>query len=109
MEIGPLTSESDIMHLNPDEDVSRLIVPAVVGVSGRVTDENGTAFPGVNVVVKGTTTGTVTDTDGKYTIDVPDDKSILVFSFVGYTVQEVSVEGRTVIDLMIAPLAALAP
>jgi TonB-linked SusC/RagA family outer membrane protein len=103
MEIGPLPSESDIMHLNPDEDVSPLTVPAVVGVSGRVTDENGTSFPGVNVVVKGTTTGTVTDTDGKYTIDVPDDKSILVFSFVGYTVQEVSVEGRTVIDLVMAP------
>lgn len=74
-----------------------------LGVSGRVIDENGTSFPGVNVVVKGTTTGTTTDTDGKYSIEVPDANSILVFSFVGYTVQEVAVGGRTVIDVTMNP------
>jgi TonB-linked SusC/RagA family outer membrane protein len=74
-----------------------------VAISGRITDENGSPFPGVNIVVKGTATGTTTDTDGKYSIDVPDANSILVFSFVGYATQEVSVANRTVIDLALTP------
>jgi TonB-linked SusC/RagA family outer membrane protein len=102
-ETGPFTSHSDIMHLSPKGDFTPVTVFAVLGVSGRVTDENGAPFPGVNVVVKGTTTGAATDSDGRYTIDVPDDNSILVFSFVGYTVQEVTIGGRTVIDLAMTP------
>jgi TonB-linked SusC/RagA family outer membrane protein len=70
-----------------------------ITVTGRITDENGAAFPGVNVIVKGSTTGTATDSDGKYSLEVPDESSTLVFSFVGYVTQEVSVGGRTVIDI----------
>ncbi|HYF68205.1 MAG TPA: SusC/RagA family TonB-linked outer membrane protein [Ohtaekwangia sp.] len=75
----------------------------VLGVTGKVTDESGVPFPGANIVVKGTTTGTTTDVDGNYTIDVPDANSILVFSFVGYASQEVPVGGRTVIDVSMTP------
>lgn len=71
-------------------------------VSGRVTDENGVAFPGVNIVQKGTTNGTSTDSDGRYSVDVPGD-AVLVFSFVGYATQEVVVGGRTVIDVTMSP------
>src|SRR5690349_12423808 len=68
-------------------------------VSGRVTDENGQGFPGVNILLKGTTIGTVTDSDGKYSLQVTGQSATLVFSFVGYAQSEVAVEGRSVIDV----------
>ena len=68
-------------------------------VSGKVTDDGGEGLPGVNVVIKGTTTGVTTDIDGNYQISIPDDNTILVFSSVGMTTQEVSVGVRSVIDL----------
>lgn len=62
----------------------------VVRVKGSVLDENGDGMPGVNVIEKGTLNGTVTDSDGAYTIDVASENSVLVISFVGYlTVEEV--------------------
>ncbi len=72
-------------------------------IRGRVTDENGAAFPGVNVVVKGTTNGAVTGSDGTYSLEVSPDVSALIFSFVGYLSQEVSIGGRTTIDITLAP------
>ena len=68
-------------------------------VSGTVTDNAGEALPGVNVVEKGTNNGTVTDANGKYLLMVGSDNATLVFSFIGYVSQEVSVSGRTAIDL----------
>ncbi|RKE03786.1 SusC/RagA family TonB-linked outer membrane protein [Marinifilum flexuosum] len=65
-------------------------------VSGIVTSaEDGLSIPGVSVIVKGTTIGTSTDFDGKYSINVPEGESILVFSFVGMTAQELAVKGST--------------
>jgi TonB-linked SusC/RagA family outer membrane protein len=72
-------------------------------INGRVTDENGVAFPGVNVVVKGTTNGTATNADGAYSVSVPSTGSTLVFSFVGYGIQEVSVEGKTTVNITMVP------
>lgn len=70
-----------------------------MNVSGRVTDANdGLPLPGVNVVVKGTTNGTVTDAEGKYSLTVPAPSSVLIFSFIGLVTQEVEVSGRQVID-----------
>ncbi len=68
-------------------------------VSGKVTDDTGEGLPGVNVVIKGTTTGVTTDLDGNYTISVPDDNATLVFSSVGMMTQELVVGARSVIDL----------
>lgn len=69
-------------------------------VSGTVTSgDDNSPLPGVNVVIKGTTSGTTTNADGKYTINVPDENATLVFSFIGYTSTEVSVAGRSVIDV----------
>lgn len=71
-------------------------------VSGRVTSSaDGNGLPGVSVVVKGATTGAVTDAKGNYTITVPDMQSTLVFSFMGYIRQEVAVNGRTAIDVVL--------
>ena len=61
---------------------------APIKISGKVTDSSGAGMPGVQVVVKGTATETITGNDGKYTLDVPDSKSFLVFSFVGYSTIE---------------------
>ncbi|VAW25971.1 Outer membrane TonB-dependent transporter, utilization system for glycans and polysaccharides (PUL), SusC family, partial [hydrothermal vent metagenome] len=68
-------------------------------VSGTIKDtESGDPIPGVNVVVKGTSNGTVTDVDGNYTISVDKD-AVLVYSFVGYATQEVTVGSQTTINL----------
>ena len=64
-------------------------------VSGVVSDISGQPLPGVTVVVKGTTTGTVTGGDGNFLLSVPADADVLQFSFVGMRTQEVSMNGRT--------------
>ncbi len=68
-------------------------------VSGTVTDETGSALPGVNVLVKNTTIGTTTSADGQYRIELQDNNAVLVYSFIGYETQEIPVGGRTVIDV----------
>src|SRR5690348_823262 len=71
-------------------------VQAQTTVSGRITsNEDGTPIPGVSVLVKGTTAGTITDSDGRYTLAINTPDPILVFSFVGYLAQEVPLEGKT--------------
>ena len=73
-------------------------------ITGTVTDlSNGETLPGVNIIAKGTSIGTVTDINGKYTLSVPDDATTLVFSSVGYTVEEVEIGNRTVVDLAMSP------
>lgn len=72
-------------------------------ITGTVVDETGQGFPGVNIIVKGTTIGATTDTDGKYSISVENENAVLIFSFVGYASQEVVVGSRTVIDITLAP------
>ena len=68
-------------------------------VSGKVTDSSGGPLPGVSVVVKGTTTGVITDMDGKYAFTKVPDNATLVFSFVGMKTQEIKVVGKTNIDI----------
>jgi TonB-dependent starch-binding outer membrane protein SusC len=74
-----------------------------ITVSGRVTSENNEELPGVSVVLKGTTTGTTTDANGRYKISVPDDNTILIFSFIGYIPEEVPLNGRTTLDVSLMP------
>ncbi|MGE0771336.1 MAG: SusC/RagA family TonB-linked outer membrane protein [Cyclobacteriaceae bacterium] len=69
-------------------------------VSGRVTDAStGQALPGVNVVVKGTTTGTSTDMDGTFVLSLNEPSTVLSFSFIGYVTQEVAVGERSMVDI----------
>jgi TonB-dependent SusC/RagA subfamily outer membrane receptor len=71
-----------------------------VTITGKViSSEDGIGIPGVNVIVKGTLQGTVTDIEGNYSIDVESQGSILVFSSIGYVSQEVSVGTQSVIDV----------
>ena len=68
-------------------------------ITGNVSDEIG-PLPGVTVVVKGTTSGTITDTDGNFTLSVNEDAEILVFSFVGMATKEVSIEGKSNLQIV---------
>jgi TonB-dependent starch-binding outer membrane protein SusC len=72
-------------------------------VSGKVTDENGAPMDNVSVVVKGQTAGAVTDAKGLYSLNVPSDNTILVFSYTSYLTQEVNTAGKTSINLQLAP------
>lgn len=69
-------------------------------IKGTVTDNKGMGLPGVSVKLKGSATGASTNTEGKYAISIPDGNGTLVFSFIGYVAQEVAVEGRTAIDIV---------
>jgi Ca-activated chloride channel family protein len=69
-------------------------------IMGKVTSqEDGNALPGVNVLLKGTTTGTVTDDQGNYLITAPDQGGILVFSFIGLQTKEVKITGQNRVDV----------
>ncbi len=70
-------------------------------IKGKVTDENGESLPGVTVFIKGTTYGTITDVDGNYSLEIPDDAEVLVFSFVGMKSQEIAIVGQTQIDVIL--------
>ncbi len=72
-------------------------------ISGKVTSaEDGGALPGVNVIQKGTTNGTVTDAEGMYKLTVNTPDGVLVFSFVGLTTQEIEIGSRTTIDIQLS-------
>ncbi len=73
-----------------------------VTVSGKVTDDNGDPLPGASVTVVGTTTGTVTDIDGNYTITVPDGAT-LIFSYIGFEAMRVAVDNRSQININLQP------
>src|SRR6185436_8165268 len=71
-------------------------------VTGKVTStEDGSVLPGVNVVLKGTTLGTVTDTNGVYSLSVPSSGGLLVFTFIGLKNLEVEVGARSTVDVQL--------
>jgi TonB-dependent starch-binding outer membrane protein SusC len=71
-------------------------------ITGKVTDVSGTSLPGVSVVIKGTTTGSITDANGNYSLsDVPAN-AVLQYSFVGMKTQEIAAEGKTTINVALA-------
>jgi TonB-linked SusC/RagA family outer membrane protein len=71
-------------------------------IKGRVTDkESGEALPGVNIMIKGTGTGTVTNLEGNYSIQLPEEEAVLVFSFVGFRSQEITVKEQTTLNVQL--------
>lgn len=76
--------------------------PEEQAISGTITDtESGEGLPGVNILAKGTSAGTITDIRGNYTITVTDEVTILVYSSIGYVTQEVAISGRSVVDVVL--------
>jgi len=74
-----------------------------IKVSGKVTDNEGLPLPNATILVKGNTTGVVTQVDGSYSITVQSSSSILEFSFIGYSKQQFTVGSRTVINVVLKP------
>lgn len=106
--LDQLFSDSDIDYrifnrqivLSAKDNPTAEFASQVKNVSGKVTDSSGEPLPGVTVIVKGTTKGTVTDYDGNYTISDVQGNETLVFSFVGMSTQEIAVGSQTSINLI---------
>ena len=73
-----------------------------ITIQGTVADADNNALPGVTILEKGTNNGSISDVNGHYNITVSSPEAVLVFSFIGYTTQEVAVEGKTTIDIKLA-------
>ena len=73
-------------------------------ITGKVTDDQGNPLSGVNIIVKKTSKGTFTDINGAYRITAMPEDKILVFSCVGFETREVSINGRTVINVKLYPV-----
>ena len=76
--------------------------PQEIVVTGKVTDEDGNTLPGVNIVIKETITGTISDMDGNFSIEVDDPEAVLVFTFIGMLTQEIKVGDQTEINITMA-------
>lgn len=73
-------------------------------ITGKVTDaQSGEALPGVNISIEGMNTGTTTGIDGSFSLDVPNENVVLIFSFIGYNPERVEVAGQTVLDIQLVP------
>jgi TonB-dependent starch-binding outer membrane protein SusC len=70
-------------------------------VNGNIADKAGIPLPGVNVIIKGTTNGTVTDLNGNYSIKVPDNNTVLLITYVGYIKQEIKVGEQSTIKIVL--------
>ncbi|QMW01379.1 SusC/RagA family TonB-linked outer membrane protein [Spirosoma foliorum] len=111
----PSSPSAESVALQPVNDITQIrsvvpvstTMPALRPITGRITSETGDGLPGVSVVVKGTTIGTATDGNGMYKLNVPDAqaKGTLVFSFIGYETQEVTLGNQTAISLQLQPTA----
>lgn len=109
--IGSAEQSDEIQASNAPDLINRLASKQLAFVkvyqqeiSGTVTDaETSEPLPGVNILAKGTSTGTVTDAEGKYRLSVADNVTTLIFSSIGYLSQEIEIGGRTTIDVLLAP------
>jgi len=85
---------------------SQVLKAQIISISGVVTDQSsGDVLPGANVLIKGTTTGTVTDVEGRYTVDIESQDAVLVYSYIGFQTTEVRVGNQTVINVGLEFLA----
>lgn len=90
----------DIQIITPPSPLEDLVATIVERkISGLVKDEKGEPLPGVNILVKGSQQGVISDSNGKFSIEAPDENAVLVFSFVGYVSEELVVGNRISIDI----------
>lgn len=95
-----VNNQITVNKVKKKKDTKLEVIIDGITITGKVTDsENSEGLPGVNVIVKGTSQGTVTDIEGDFKLDVPDENSVLVFSSVGYTQEEITVGSLTVFDV----------
>ena len=89
-------SSSQVQLIEAEEEV--VAIRDDITITGTVMDENGAPLPGATITVQGTTTGTVTDIDGKYSLTVPDEATLVV-TYIGYETQRIQVGTQTIIDI----------
>jgi len=94
-------NEHTVVIKNKTGDVKTTKTAQAISITGKVVDSQNLSLPGVSVQIKGTTTGTVTDVNGGFSIRVPDNSSVLVFSFVGFVSQEVPIAGKTILNVVL--------
>ncbi|MDQ6478181.1 TonB-dependent receptor [Dyadobacter sp. LHD-138] len=102
--LGIFLSATSLTNSNAASNSGPLThVSAEKNITGKVTDDAGQGLPGVSIIIKGTSTGTVSDSEGAYAINVPDQgNAVLVFSFVGYISKEITVGSRSTLDIQLA-------
>lgn len=107
-----LFSKTDIRYLIKDRQILLVDKDSYeptsevqqISISGTISDEEtGLPMPGVNIIVKGTTLGAISDTEGKFTLNLSDRNAVLSFTFIGYLPLEMPVEGRTTLDVKMKP------
>jgi TonB-linked SusC/RagA family outer membrane protein len=104
---APATSSATVLstvmveRINPLERAQT--APKDIDVKGKVLDENNEALPGVNILIKGTNKGVVTDREGAFAVSVPNQNTVLVFSFIGYLSKEVPVNGKSLLNVQLTP------
>ena len=95
-------NENVVLVPNKRNLSSSLTDKAVKTITGKITGEDGLGLIGATISVKGTSIGTVTDYDGNYSLDVPDNATTLVFSYTGYTPKEIEINGQTEINVILS-------
>jgi TonB-linked SusC/RagA family outer membrane protein len=91
-----------IVLLADESVVANAVFRQTLTIKGTVIDAEGMPLPGVNVIVKGTITGVVTDGSGNYSINVPNEQAVLQFSFVGFATQETIVSGQRIVNITLS-------
>ena len=94
-EFGYKVMENDLVAITLKDDILQK------GVKGKITDNTGNPIPAVTIVVKGTTVGASSDRNGEYSLDLEDPNAILIFSFIGMETQEIQVNGRSIINVVL--------
>src|SRR5690606_21597517 len=104
----PTKAQQTIISLDPgqktverNEHQTAEITQSIQVTGTVISSSDNLGIPGVNILIKGTGIGTVTDIDGQFNLDVPNADDILVFSSIGYTTQEIPLNGRAVIDVIL--------
>jgi hypothetical protein len=100
---GTKSSQRLMILTRLEKTMINYLQPKDVIITGQVTDENNAPLPGVNVLLKGSNTGTTTDASGNFSISVPDNSAVLIFSFIGYTSEEVPVGNNSRVTVKLVP------
>lgn len=97
-----------LSEVPPEPPLKRGQSTQALPIKGKVIDEKGQPLPGVNVVVKNTQTGTITDANGDFQINTTEGQNVLIFSYIGYDSQEINVAGRSSVDVtMVENIASM--
>ncbi|MCD0488193.1 SusC/RagA family TonB-linked outer membrane protein [Pedobacter sp. MC2016-14] len=104
--IALILRNTNLKSTQVDDQV--VIDEITIAIKGKVTDaETAQPIPGVSIRLKGGTAGAVSNNNGDYVIDVPNAGSVLLYSYIGFTAQEVAINGRTVLDVKLSPSAEM--